>query len=161
MKGISAFLVFCLCALHLFAIEEGRTVISLNGEWEFDQTKTAFPPVRFTRKIPVPGLIHLAVPRVAEYDKFFQSSADAVTQENHNFLEDMDYTPMYNWYRRKVKIDKSLSDKQLFLTIKKSQYVTVVYVNGMLIDRSMECYTPIDVNITGAVKFGEENVLIK
>ena len=94
MKRVITLFVFCLCASLLFA-QEGRTVISLNGEWEFDQTKTAFPPTKFTRKIPVPGLIHLAVPRVAEYNKFFQSGEqDAVIQENHNFIEDMDYTPI-------------------------------------------------------------------
>jgi len=161
MKKVLSLLLFSFFSLLLLAQEEGRTVISLNGEWEFDQTKTAFPPSRFTRKIPVPGLVHLAAPRIAEYDKFFQrSEGDAVTQENHNFLEDMDYTPMYNWYKRKIRIDKNLSDKQLFLTIKKSQYVTVVYVNGMMIDRSIECYTPIEVNITGAIKFGEENEIL-
>ena len=154
-------IVFCFCSLLLFAQEEGRVVISLNGEWEFDQTKTAFPPAKYTRKIPVPGLIHLAVPRIAEYDKFFQRpEKDAVTKEDHNFLEDRDYTPMYNWYRRKIRVDKSLSDRQLFLTIKKSQYVTVVYVNGRLMGRSIECYTPIDINITGAVQFGEDNEIL-
>ena len=163
MKRISIFLVFCFCSLRLFAQGEGRTVISLNGQWEFDQTKTAFPPAKFTRKIPVPGLIHLAVPRIEQYSKFFQTPAKNVALENidsHNFLEEMDYTPMYNWYRRKVKIDKNLSENQLFLTIKKSQYVTMVYVNGMLTGRSVECYTPIDFNITGAVKFGEENEIL-
>jgi len=161
MKKVSIFLVFCFFFLRLFAQGEGRTVISLNGEWEFEQTKTAFPPANFTRKIPVPGLIHLAVPHIDDYDKFFKRpEKDAVTTENHNFLEDMDYTPMYNWYKRTIKVDKNLSGKQLFLTIKKSQYVTVVYVNGMLMGRFIECYTPIDVNITGAVKFGEENEIL-
>jgi len=154
-------IIFCFCSFCLSAQEAGRSVISLNGEWEFDQTKTAFPPAKYTRKIPVPGLIHLAVPRIEQYDKFFQKpEKDAVMVEQHNFIEGMDYTPMYNWYRKKIRISKDLSDKQLFLTIKKSQYVTLVYVNGMLMGRSIECYTPIDFNITGAVKFGEENEIL-
>ena len=161
MKRIGFLVVFSFCCLLLSAQEEGRTVISLNGQWEFDQTKTAFPPVKFTRKIPVPGLIHLALPRIEQYEKFFQKPADIVAmEEQYNFMEAMDYTPMYNWYRRKVKIDKSLSEQQLFLTIKKSQYVTMVYVNGMFMGRSIECYTPIDVNITGAIKFGEDNEIL-
>jgi len=161
LKKVIASLFFCFCSFQLFAQEGGRVVIPLNGEWEFDQTKTAFPPAKFTRKIPVPGLIHLAVPRIAEYDKFFQRPEKGPSmQMQYNFLEGKDYTPMYNWYRRKVKIEKSLSDKQLFLTIKKSQYVTMVYVNGMLMGRSIECYTPIDINITNAIKFGEENEIL-
>ena len=160
MKKLFTSLFLCIFSFLIFA-QEGRMVISLNGEWEFEQTKTAFPPVKFTRKIPVPGLIHLAVPRVEQYDKFFQRpEKDAVTQEQHNFLKDMDYTPMYNWYRKKIRIDRNMSDQQLFLTIKKSQYVTVVYVNGRLMGYSMECYTPIDFNITGAVNFGEENEIV-
>ena len=160
MKKWFFVLLLILCVGSISA-QEGRTVISLNGEWEFDQTKTAFPPQKFTRKIPVPGLIHLAVPRIAGYDKVFQKpEKDAVTVEQHNFLEDMDYTPMYNWYRKKIRIDKSLSGKQLSLTIRKSQYVTVVYVNGMLIGSSIECYTPIEVDITRAVKFGEDNEVL-
>ena len=162
LKYIIAIVVFCICcSCPLFAQEEARVVISLNGEWEFDQTKTAFPPTKFSRKIPVPGLIHLATPRITQYDKFFQRPVKSTEMENsHNFLEGMDYTPMYNWYKRKIIINKDLKDKQLFLTIKKSQYVTVIYVNGMLLGHSIECYTPIDVNITGAVRFGEENEIL-
>ena len=154
-------LLFCFYSGLLFSQAEGRTVLSLNGEWEFDQTKTAFPPTKFTRKIPVPGLIHLAIPRIGQYDLFFQRPAkSAKMEEQYNFIDGMDYTPMYNWYKRKIKIEKDLSGQQLFLTIKKSQYVTMVYVNGMLMGRSIECYTPIDLNITGAVKFGEENEIL-
>ena len=149
--------LFCLSCLLAGAVE--RTTISLNGEWDFEQTKTAFPPKKFTRKIPVPGLVHLATPRIEQYDKFFQRPEDTELVEQFNFLN-REYTPMYNWYKRKMRFDKGLEGQQLFLTIKKSQYVTVVYVNGMLIGRSMECYTPIDLNITEAVRFGEENEIL-
>jgi hypothetical protein len=89
MKNILT-IVFCFFSISLFAQEEGRKVISLNGEWEFDQTKTAFPPAKFTRKIPVPGLIHLAAPRIEQYDKFFQRPVkDAVMESDHNFIEGM------------------------------------------------------------------------
>ena len=132
---LSAF--FCLCSFLIFA-EEGRIVIPLNGEWEFDQTTQAFPPKKYSRKIPVPGLIHLATPRVEQYDKFFKKPTDPVLSEEFNFL-DRDYTPMYSWYKRNIKIDKELQNKQLTLTIRKSQYVTKLYVNGMWIGSSMEC----------------------
>ena len=118
--------LFCLSCLLAGAVE--RTTISLNGEWDFEQTKTAFPPKKFTRKIPVPGLVHLATPRIEQYDKFFQRPEDTELVEQFNFLN-REYTPMYNWYKRKMRFDKGLEGQQLFLTIKKSQYVTVVYVN--------------------------------
>jgi len=139
--------------------QTGRQVISLNGEWEFDQTQQAFPPKKYTRKIPVPGLIHLAIPKVSQYDKFFKKPTDPELTEQFDFLK-RDYTPMYNWYKKSVFIDNELRESKLTLTIKKSQYTTQVYVNGMLMGSSMECYTPIDFNITDAVKFGEKNEIL-
>ena len=79
--------------------------------------------------------------------------------EQFNFLE-RDYTPMYNWYKRKVFIDEKFKDEQLFLTIKKSQYVTRVFVNRHEVGASMECYTPMDFNITSAVKYGSDNEIL-
>ena len=159
MKKFGLFFI-CLFSFGLMFASEGRTTISLNGEWQFDQTETAFPPKKFTRKIPVPGLIHLATPRVSQYDKFFKKPpTETEMAEQYNFLE-LDYTPMYNWYRKSVKIDKQLDGQELYLTIKKSQYVTMVYVNGILAGRSIDCYTPIDVRITDAIRFGEENEIL-
>lgn len=156
MKKIIIFLL-CCCTWSLGA--QVRQTISLNGEWEFEQTPTAFPPQKYTRKIPVPGLIHLATPRIEQYDKFFQRPAETKLVEQFNFLN-RDYTPMYNWYKRNIRLDKSLSDQQIYLTVKKSQYVTQVYVNGRFMGHSVECYTPIDLNITDAVRFGEENEIL-
>ena len=158
MKNFVFFLL-CFYSLGIFSANGGRCVLSLNGEWEFDQTETAFPPKKFTRKIPVPGLIHLATPRISQYEKFFKKPTATELSEQFNFLES-DYTPMYNWYRKKVKIDEGLKGEELFLTIKKSQYVTMVYVNGILMGRSIECYTPMDFRITDAVRFGEENEIL-
>ena len=67
---------------------------------------------------------------------------------------------MYNWYKRKVFIDEKFKDEQLFLTIKKSQYVTRVFVNRHEVGASMECYTPMDFNITSAVKYGSDNEIL-
>ena len=148
------------CFLSVFAwADDGRTTISLNGEWDFDQTELAFPPRKYTRKIPVPGLGHLARPKISQYEKFFKKPDGVELVEQFNFLE-RDYTPMYNWYKRKVFIDEKFKDEQLFLTIKKSQYVTRVFVNRHEVGASMECYTPMDFNITSAVKYGSDNEIL-
>lgn len=148
------------CFLSVFAwADDGRTTISLNGEWDFDQTELAFPPRKYTRKIPVPGLVHLARPKISQYEKFFKKPDGVELVEQFNFLE-RDYTPMYNWYKRKVFIDEKFKDEQLFLTIKKSLYVTRVFVNGHEVGASMECYTPMDFNITSAVKYGSDNEIL-
>ena len=110
-------------------------------------------------KIPVPGLVHLARPKISQYEKFFKKPDGVELVEQFNFLE-RDYTPMYNWYKRKVFIDEKFKDEQLFLTIKKSQYVTRVFVNRHEVGASMECYTPMDFNITSAVKYGSDNEIL-
>ncbi len=148
----------CFLSVSAWA-DDGRTTISLNGEWDFDQTELAFPPRKYTRKIPVPGLVHLARPKISQYEKFFKKPDGVELVEQFNFLE-RDYTPMYNWYKRKVFIDEKFKDEQLFLTIKKSQYVTRVFVNRHEVGASMECYTPMDFNITSAVKYGSDNEIL-
>lgn len=152
-------LILILSVFPLITFAEGRTTISLNGEWEFDQTKTAFPPENYSRRIPVPGLIHLAIPRIEQYNTFFQRPENTYLVEQFNFL-DRDYTPMYSWYKKNVHLDKSLEGQQIYLTIKKSQYVTVVYVNGMMMGRYIECYTPIDINITDALRLNSDNEIL-
>jgi len=139
--------------------QTARTVIDLNGTWEFDQTTNAFPPGKFTRTIAVPGLIHLAEPKIIEYDKFFKRADKAEAKEQYN-LYNLDYTPRYSWYRRKIFIPVELEKKQGFITIRKSQYVTDIYVNGFEIGSSMACYTPIEFPVNRAIKFGAENEIL-
>ncbi len=70
--------IYIVLLLLLFGInfskaqQSIRQIIDLNGIWQFDQTLSAFPPVKFTRTIPVPGLVHLAEPKIEDYDKFFK-----------------------------------------------------------------------------------------
>ena len=141
--------------------QQPRTVINLNGTWEFDQTTAAFPPEKFTRTIPVPGLIHLAEPKIVEYNKFFKRPDMPEAKEQFN-LYNLDYIPRYSWYRKKIFIPRELENKEGMITIKKSQYVTQVYINGVDLGTSMACYTPIEFPVNQAIKFGAENeILIK
>ncbi len=143
----------------LMSQPEIRTVIDLNGDWDFDQTIKAFPPGKFTRKCPVPGLIHLAEPKIEDYDKFFKKPDNVALKVTHN-LYDINYTPRYSWYRKKLPIPSDLAGKEAVITIKKSQYVTDVFINGWHAGGSMACYTPIDLNITSALKIGEQNEIL-
>ena len=136
-----------------------RTIINLNGTWDFDQTTTAFPPEKFTRTIPVPGLVHLAEPKIIEYDKFFKRPDKPESKEQYN-LYNLDYTPRYSWYRKKIFIPKELEGREGMITIKKSQYVTEVYINGLDLGSSMACYTPIEFPLNKAIKFGADNEIL-
>jgi len=153
-------LLICSSLLATSQTEEARTVLDLNGTWQFDQTMTAFPPAKFTRTIPVPGLVHLAVPRIEDYDKFFKRPDKVEAKQQHN-LYNIDYTPRYSWYRKMVFVPKNLEGKDAMITIKKSQYVTQIFVNGIDMGTSMACYTPVEFPLT-SLKMGMENeILIK
>ncbi|MFA6580265.1 MAG: sugar-binding domain-containing protein, partial [Paludibacter sp.] len=136
-----------------------RTTIDLNGVWDFDQTINAFPPKMFTRKIPVPGLITLAEPKIEDYDKFFKRP-DKVEYKFQHYLYDIDYTPRYSWYRKRIFIDKKQEGSEVMITLKKSQYVTQVIINGKDLGTSMACYTPIEFRATRVIKFGDENEIL-
>lgn len=153
------FSVFILSNNTLHSSE--RTTIDLNGNWQFDQTENAFPPSNFTRTIAVPGLIHLAEPKIADYDKFFQRPADTEIKDQHN-LYNLSYKPKYSWYRKTVFIPSDMQGKEAMITIKKSQFVTQVYINGYDMGSSMACFTPVEFPVSRALKYGAENeIMIK
>jgi beta-galactosidase len=163
MKSLSGILfsimttsLLLVCTNSLIA---QRTIIDLNGTWEFDRTERAFPPEKFNHTIPVPGLIHLAEPMIDDYDTWFKKPLMAEAKEAHG-VYDIDYLPRYNWYRKSIMIDKELDGREFLLRIKKSQYVTQVIVNGIDMGTSMECYTPIEVPVTRALKVGQENEIL-
>ncbi len=161
MKRLALYLVIFFPVSCYAQKNSERTIVDLNGTWQFDQTINAFPPAKFTRTITVPGLVHLAKPAIDDYNKFFKRADRVEAKEQHN-LYNIDYTPRYSWYKKMVFIPKSLEDKEATITIKKSQYVTQVYVNGIDMGTSMACYTPVEFPITGTIKFGAENeILIK
>ena len=159
MKHTSFLFLVLILSVQYSKAQNPRTVISLNGSWDFDQTTAAFLPEKFTRTIPVPGLIHLAEPKIVEYDKFFKRPDRAEAKEQFN-LYNLDYTPRYSWYRKKVFIPKELENKEGIITIKKSQYVTQVYINGMDLGTSMACYTPVEFPVNKAIKFGSDNEIL-
>ena len=159
MKHFITLFIVVILSTQLVQSQSPRTVINLDCIWEFDQTTTAFPPEKFTRTIPVPGLVHLAEPKIVEYDKFFKRPDKPVAKEQFN-LYNLDYTPRYSWYRKKVFIAKELENKEGLITIKKSQYVTQVFINGIDMGTSMACYTPIEFPVNKAIKFGADNEIL-
>ena len=152
-------LILLLAGSFSLSASEPREIINLNGTWEFDQTQKAFPPKKFTRKIPVPGLVHLAEPKIEQYDKFFKKDNEIENNNSFNFL-DRDYEPRYNWYRKTVRIGQDLEGKKVVLNILKSQFVTTVYVNGYLAGRAIESCTPLKFNITEYLDFGKDNEIL-
>ena len=57
-KAALNLIIVCLAGV-IHSQSPGDTIF-LNGIWEYDQTEDAFPPAKYTRHCPFPGLIHLA-----------------------------------------------------------------------------------------------------
>jgi beta-galactosidase len=158
-KSFLFLLITVLITGKIVYAQESRTTIHLNGTWEFDQTTDAFPPKKFTRTIPVPGLITMATPRIDDYDKFVRRPGTVIASDQHN-LYDLDYTPRYSWFRKTIVIGKEMQGKEVTISLKKSQYVTQVFINGIDMGTSMACYTPVEFRCTAAVKWGAENEIL-
>ena len=161
-------LIFLLFSLFLFPISllpisllpsSPRTTMILNGIWQFEQTDAAFPPQKFSRTIPVPGLVHLARPKIDQYDNLYAKSKNAEFKTDHRVL-DLQYDPKYNWYKKIVEVPKELSGQYAVLSIKKSKYVTQVFVNGMDAGTSMSCYTPIELPVSKFLNYGAKNEIL-
>jgi beta-galactosidase/beta-glucuronidase len=155
MKKLLFLILICLAPPALTQ----RTVIDLNGTWQFERSENAFPPEKFTRSIPVPGLIHLSDPEIDDYGIWFKKPMATEEKDAHG-VYDIDYRPKYSWYRKEIQVGNSLAGKEFMLRIKKSQYVTQVYVNGIDMGTSMECYTPVEFPVTKALRPGEINEIL-
>ncbi len=70
------------------------------------------------------------------------------------------YTPMYNWYSKKLSLDDSYKGKKVLLTILKSMYTTNVYINGHFVKSAIESSTPIRCNITDYLKFDKNDEIL-
>ncbi len=121
-----------------------RDVMILNGLWEFEQTETAFPPEKFTRKIQVPGLIDLAKPKIEQYDKYFNGT----------------HKPRYSWYRYTFSVSPENRGRFAVLNLLKSRFNTQVILNGHDLGTYMQCNTPIECNLTEFISFEDKNVLL-
>lgn len=137
--------VFLLLFAQATTAQQVET-IHLNGMADFEQTNDAYPPKTFTRKIPVPGLIDLATPKVDEYEKYFDGT----------------YTPKYNWYRFNFKLKPSYTRSFAILKMLKSRFSTVVYLNGYECGSYKQNNTPIDCNLTPYINpTGNNELLIR
>lgn len=112
-----------------------RQIISLNGRWEFEADNGAMPE-KFTREIPVPGLVDMATPKI-------------------NF---QDYSSF--WYRRAMDLSKYRKTEKVFLHIDQSKYGTEAWFNGNNLGIYHGCYTSFEFDITDYVNWAGENILI-
>ena len=97
-----------------------RQTIRLDGEWTIAKTDGELPAA-FTSKIPVPGLVDLAVPPI-----------DTVGAH---------YPEGWYWHQRKFDLVNTDFEK-IELKVYKAKYHTKVYINGKFAGENLYCFTP-------------------
>jgi len=124
-----------------------RREISLDGTWEIAEGTRDEIPRRFDRKIPVPGLADMAVPR---FDRIGRGLAPNNKQERGGFL----------WYRRTFAIEGSIPER-VMLKINKAKYGIRVIINGQVVGEHYPCFTPAWFDVRKHLRpAGQENEMI-
>ena len=136
--------IVVLIAFFQSPLKAQRLEMDLSGTWDFEQTDKAFPPEKFTRSIPVPGLIDLAKPKIEGYDEIFMG----------------DQEPKYSWYKKEFYLTDEHKGKKAILSLLKSRFNTQVIINGIDVGTFIQTATPIEVELTNYLRDNGKNELL-
>jgi hypothetical protein len=100
----------------------GRTVVSLDGQWEIEEGSMRSAPTQFERRVPVPGLVDEARPPFAEVGQ--------QSPRREAF-----------WYRRTFRV-KGEVPAVAVLKLHKAAYGSRVFLNGVLLGEHLPGFTP-------------------
>jgi hypothetical protein len=106
---------------------EGRTVMSLDGDWEVREGAADKVPLRFDHHVRVPGLVDMAQPPFAEVGQ--------KSQLREVF-----------WYRRAFVIPGEVPPVAM-LKIGKAAYGARVFMNGKLAGEHLASFTPANLDV--------------
>ncbi|MDZ8117007.1 glycoside hydrolase family 2 protein [Pontiella agarivorans] len=143
MNGVkTALAVLCVAAQIAAGTESRRTIISLNGTWQIEETASPdVLPESYSGTVPVPGLIDMAGPTP---------------------FEDVGYETAYKryfWYRREFTVGDSIPDTAL-LKINKAKFISQVYVNGKFVGENPHNFTPGIFDVKRWLKAKKTNELV-
>jgi hypothetical protein len=148
-----------------------RVTLDLNGMWEIaDSVEAEGMPETFDHAVSVPGLVHNATPPFPDVDAF--DSVELISNRIRSahladrLPESARVEPPgvsrqernYFWYRRSFTAPSGRSVATL--RVRKAQFGTAVWLNGRKIGEYPGCFTAGLFDITPAVKWGGDNVLV-
>ena len=156
---------------------EGRTAVSLNGTWDIEESVQATDsPKAFTHTVAVPGLANQSKPAFPEVDlfasyyyfkRFGRNGRKYPWGTTNSILRDEDPLPAIGipvnkrncfWYRRNFAPPEKR--QVALLKIGKSQFGTVVWLNGKFVGEHLSCWTAGYFNLTDAMNWSGENQLV-
>lgn len=135
-------LLISISALAAHSVAQTRTRTSLNAGWKFQKSDMTN----------------------AQDAAFNDASWQTINVPHTYNLEDpWDDEPGYYrgpaWYRRELKIDRSMTGKRIVLYFEGANQVADVYVNGQKAGSHIGGYSAFSFDITPLVKPGERNVI--
>ncbi len=159
-------LVAAFLPISLGAAE--RRTISLDGMWDIEDSRDAEAiPSVWKHKAPVPGLAHSAQPAFPQVDQFdsrmliqnrvrdgkLPKSAivynAGVSRQERNWF----------WYRRTFEV--SVTNSVAILRVNKAQFGTAVWLNGVKIGDHLPCFTAAVLNVSKAIRRGQNEVIVR
>lgn len=143
--------VFILIMLNSCQDSNKRTTISLNGIWQIAEGTMNIVPEKFNNTIQVPGLVSLASPA-------FRDAGPKVSDRRSIIQRDTLREAF--WYYRTFTVEGSLPEIAT-LKVSKAMFGTKVILNDIDLGEHMPCFTPGYFDLKGAIKTGENKLLIR
>jgi len=150
---------------------EGRLTLSLNGEWEIEDSVAADEiPQAFHHTVPVPGLAHLAKPDFPDVDMFegreYIQNMVSYRQLPESTLESLGEDGVgisrqkrnSFWYRKTFRVQAR--KEVAILKNGKAQFGTAVWLNKKKIGEHLGWFTAAFFNLTEALNWEGENTLL-
>jgi hypothetical protein len=148
-----------------------RVTLDLDGTWQIaDSVEADAIPSTFSHTVAVPGLVHNATPPFPDVDAFDSAElisnrirsehlADQLTESDRVEPPGVSRQERnYFWYRRTFAAPEGRTVATL--RVNKAQFGTAVWLNGTKIGEYAGCFSAGLFDMTGAVAWGEENVLV-
>jgi beta-galactosidase len=147
--------------------EKGRSVISLDGTWQIDESILPDKrPTSFSHIVPVPGLANLSRPAFRDVDLF--DSLELISNRIRSGKlpesarvktagiprQDRDYF----WYRRTFLAPPRR--EVAMLRINKAQFGTAVFLNGEPVGEYSGCFSAGWFDLSRAIRWQGENELV-
>ena len=151
-RGVLTGMVLATVSALTATAEEGnRRVIALDGTWQLAEGKMDQAPAGFDHTVPVPGLVSLAKPALADV---------GLRAENREYATRPGSRREAFWYRRTFRCDDAIPDVAI-LKIHKSMYTTRVILNGVRLGDHLHNFTPGYFDAKPALRVGENELLVR
>ena len=121
--------------------EGGRTVMSLDGDWQIAEGPMNAAPAKYEHAIPVPGLIDMARPPFRDVG-VRSPLRDAF------------------WYRRTFNVQGPIPAVAV-LTVHRAMFGARVILNGKVLGDHLPCFTPDAFDAHDALQVGQNELLIR